>query len=124
MKTIGDGSFGKVKLGIHKLTEEYVAIKILCKDMIRESTDVVRISREIKIMKAVRHPFIIQTYEIIESQKNLFLIMEYVEGGDLFDLITKKNKLGEEEARTIFTQIILGLEYLHKNGISHRDMKP
>lgn len=63
-------------------------------------------------------------YEIIESPKQLFLIMEYIEGGDLFDAISQASKLSEETARTYFIQIILGLEYLHSVGIAHRDMKP
>lgn len=106
------------------MTGEKVAIKILCKDRIKEKTDIERISREIKIMKAIKHPFVVQMYEIIESPKQLFLIMEYVEGGDLFDAISQASKLSEEIARTYFIQIILGLEYLHSVGIAHRDMKP
>jgi len=75
-------------------------------------------------MKAIRHPFVIQTYEIVESPKYLFLVMEYVEGGDLFDAISNASKLSEDVCRQYFSQIILGLEYLHGIGITHRDMKP
>ena len=114
----------KVKLGIHLLTEEKVAIKILCKQRIRERTDIERISRQIKIMKVVNHPFIVQMYEIIESPKYLFLIMQFVEGGDLFDVISNQSKLSEETSRSYYAQMVLGLQYLHKLGITHRDMKP
>ena len=89
IKTLGKGNFGKVKLGIHVLTGEHVAIKILEKDLIFEKADIERISREIKIMKLIRHPNVIQLYEIIEKPKRLYLIMEYAEGGDLFDLIVQ-----------------------------------
>lgn len=76
-KTIGEGTFGKVKLGIHTLTGEKVAVKILQKDKIKENADVERVTREIFILKLIRHPHIIQLYEIIETPKNLFFIMEH-----------------------------------------------
>ena len=88
-KTIGEGTFGKVKLGIHTLTGEKVAIKILEKDLITDVSDVERVSREIHILKVIRHPHIIQLYEIIETPKKLYLIMEYASGGELFDYIVK-----------------------------------
>ena len=88
-KTIGEGTFGKVKLGIHTLTGEKVAIKILEKDLITDVSDVERVSREIHILKVIRHPNIIQLYEIIETPKKLYLIMEYASGGELFDYIVK-----------------------------------
>jgi len=76
-KTIGKGTFGKVKLGIHNLTGEKVAVKILEKDKIQDVNDVERVAREIHILKMIRHPNIIQLYEIIETPKQLYLIMEY-----------------------------------------------
>lgn len=94
------------------------------KDLIFEKTDIERISREIKIMKIVKHPSIIQLYEIIETPKELYLIMEYADGGDLFDQIIALSKLPEAQAADYFAQIVLGLEYLHSLGITHRDMKP
>lgn len=75
-------------------------------------------------MKAIRHPFVVQTYQIIEAPKCLFLVMEYVQGGDLFDTISSSSKLSETLAKQYFSQIVLGLEYLHSVGITHRDMKP
>ena len=88
-KTIGKGTFGKVKLGIHNLTGEKVAVKILEKDKIQDVNDVERVAREIHILKMIRHPNIIQLYEIIETPKQLYLIMEYAQGGELFDFIVK-----------------------------------
>lgn len=75
-------------------------------------------------MKLVRHPNIIQLYEIIETQKRLYLIMEFAEEGDLFDIIVSNKRLKEDEATTLFSKIILGLEYLHSKKITHRDLKP
>ena len=88
-KTIGKGTFGKVKLGVHELTGERVAVKILEKDKIQDVNDVERVAREIHILKMIRHPNIIQLYEIIETPKQLYLIMEYANGGELFDFIVK-----------------------------------
>jgi 5'-AMP-activated protein kinase catalytic alpha subunit len=101
-----------------------VAVKILEKRKIVEDADVLRVTREIDILKMIRHPNIIQLFEIIETPKQLFLIMEYVSGGELFDYIVKKQKLKEVEACRFFQQIICGIEYLHELGIVHRDLKP
>jgi 5'-AMP-activated protein kinase catalytic alpha subunit len=123
-KTIGKGTFGKVKLGIHNLTGEKVAVKILEKDKIQDVNDVERVAREIHILKMIRHPNIIQLYEIIETPKQLYLIMEYASGGELFDFIVKNQRVKEPLAVKFFHQIIAGVEYLHKLNIVHRDLKP
>ena len=95
--TIGEGTFGKVKEAIHIITGEKVAIKILEKSRITEVADVERVSREIHILKLIRHPNIIQLYEIIETPKFLFLVMEYANGGELFEHIVKEQKISEKE---------------------------
>ena len=123
-RTIGEGTFGKVKIGTHILTGEKVAVKILEKDRILESADRERVSREIYILKTVRHPNIIQLYEIIETSKQLYLIMEYANGGELFDYIVSHQRVNEPEACKFFQQILSGVEYLHKLNIVHRDLKP
>jgi 5'-AMP-activated protein kinase catalytic alpha subunit len=123
-KTIGKGTFGKVKLGIHNSTGEKVAVKILEKDKIQDVNDVERVAREIHILKMIRHPNIIQLYEIIETPKQLYLIMEYVSGGELFDYIVKNHRVKEPMAVKFFHQITAGIEYLHKLNIVHRDLKP
>ena len=123
-KSIGKGTFGKVKKGVHIKTNEKVAIKILEKDKIQDVADVERVAREIHILKIVRHPNVIQMYEIIETQKQLYLIMEYAEGGELFDYIVSKKRLDEKEACGVYQQIIGGIEYISKLGIVHRDLKP
>ena len=97
-KSIGEGTFGKVKQGMHTLTGEKVAVKILEKEKIQDVADVERVAREIHILKIVRHPNVIQLYEIIETKKQLYLIMEYANGGELFDYIVAKQRVKEREA--------------------------
>lgn len=99
---IGEGTFGKVRKGTHKLTKEIVAIKILEKSRISDVTDVERVAREIHILKLIRHPNIVQLYEIIETPGQLYLIMEFAPGGELFDYIVKKQRIPEKEACKFF----------------------
>ncbi|CAD8050046.1 unnamed protein product [Paramecium primaurelia] len=124
VKTLGVGTFGLVKLGLHQITGEKVAIKILEKERIIEVADVERVSREIHILKLIRHRHVIQLYEIIETKKHIFLVMEFCDNGELFDYIVKNEKLNEIEACRIFQELISGIEYIHKLNIVHRDLKP
>lgn len=101
-----------------------MAVKILEKEKITEEADVERVSREIHILKLIRHPNIVQLYEIIETPRQLYLIMEYAPGGELFDHIVKNSKLNEKEACKIFQQIVSGIDYLHELKVVHRDLKP
>jgi 5'-AMP-activated protein kinase catalytic alpha subunit len=122
--TIGKGTFGKVKLGMHTLTGEKVAVKILEKARIKEAADSERVSREIHILRKVRHPNIVQLYEIIETSKQIYLVMEYASGGELFDHIVSQTRINEREACRFFQQIVCGVEYTHRLCIAHRDLKP
>lgn len=123
-KEIGQGTFGKVKLGVHNLTSEKVAIKVLEKAKIADVADVERVAREIYILKLIRHQNLIQLYDIIDTPKKIYLIMEFAPGGELFDYIVSNKKLKEKDACKFFQQIISGIEYLHKVNIVHRDLKP
>ena len=122
--TIGTGTFSKVKLGVHLATNANVAIKILDKAKIKDDSDIERISREIHILKALRHPNIAQLYETITSERHIYIVMEYVEGKDLFQYIYTHTYLSEVKASTLFRQLISALEYIHTLGIVHRDIKP
>ena len=124
IKDLGEGTFGKVKLGIHNPTKEKVAIKVLEKEKIMDEGDRERISREIQILKILRHPNIIQLYEIIEDEAKLYLITEFASGGELFDYIVAQQRVKEIEASKFFQQITDGIEYIHKLNIVHRDLKP
>ena len=124
LKELGEGTFGKVKLAVHQATSEKVAIKILHKSKILDSSDIDRITREIQILKLIRHPGLIQLYEIIETPQKIYLVMEFASGGDLFEYISSKTTLPEPESCLIFQQILSSIEYLHRLQIAHRDIKP
>jgi 5'-AMP-activated protein kinase, catalytic alpha subunit len=111
-------------VGTHLLTEEKVAVKILEKAKIADKSDVERVTREIKILKMLRHPVVVQLYEIIESVNELYLIMEYARGGELFEHIVTHKRVREKDAMRLMRQILSGVEYLHKLRICHRDLKP
>ena len=120
---LGEGAFGSVRLGINKQTGEKVAIKILDKNKLTKYEDKQRIEKEIEILKKLRHPNIVRLYSIIETEKQILLITEYIKGQELFQYILLKKKLSEEEACFYFSQIVSGIEYLHKLKIAHRDIK-
>ena len=124
LSTIGRGTFSKVKLGLHIPTKQKVAIKILDKEKINDETDIERIRREIHILSILRHPNIVQLYETMTSDNNIYIVMEYVEGKDLFQYIYSMQRLTEIKSSQLFRQLISCLEYIHKLGIVHRDIKP
>lgn len=124
-ETLGEGSTGKVKLAVHKDTNQTVAIKIINKSILTNKPSLRRkVEREIAVMKLINHKHVIRLYDVLQTKKYLFLIIEHVEGGELFDYIVNKGRLSTEEAFQIFRQIIIGVEYCHNNLICHRDLKP
>lgn len=123
-KTLGIGSFGKVKIAEHALTGHKVAIKILNRRKIKNMEMEEKVRREIKILRLFMHPHIIRLYEVIETPTDIYVVMEYVKSGELFDYIVEKGRLQEDEARNFFQQIISGVEYCHRNMVVHRDLKP
>lgn len=125
LNTLGVGSTGKVKLAEHKVTHQKVAIKIIKKsvfDGIAELQSKVR--REIALMRLLTHPHLLKLFEIYESPRRLFLVIEYAANGELFDYLTVRRSLPPDQALHFFRQIIYGLDFLHSNSICHRDLKP
>lgn len=120
---LGQGTYGKVQLGINKETGQEVAIKTIKKCKIETEADLIRIRREIQIMSSLRHPYIIHIYEVFENRDKMVLVMEYAAGGELYDYLSKQKVLEEGEARRIFRQIAMAVYYCHKHQICHRDLK-
>ncbi|KAH7723557.1 AMP-activated protein kinase alpha subunit [Aphelenchoides avenae] len=123
-ETLGVGTFGKVKVGIHEMTGYKVAVKILNRQKIKTLDVVGKIRREIQNLSLFRHPHIIKLYQVISTPTDIFMIMEYVSGGELFDYIVKHGRLKTTEARRFFQQIISGVDYCHRHMVVHRDLKP
>jgi len=123
-ETLGIGTFGKVKVGFHQITNHKVAVKILNRQKIKSLDVVGKIRREIQNLKLFRHPHIIKLYQVISTPTDIFMVMEYVAGGELFDYIVKHGKLTEDKARRFFQQIMSGVEYCHRHNVVHRDLKP
>uniref|UniRef100_A0A8C7YNP3 MAP/microtubule affinity-regulating kinase 3 n=1 Tax=Oryzias sinensis TaxID=183150 RepID=A0A8C7YNP3_9TELE len=122
LKTIGKGNFAKVKLARHILTGKEVAIKIIDKTQLNP-TSLQKLFREVRIMKTLNHPNIVQLFEVIETEKTLYLVMEYASGGEVFDYLVAHGRMKEKEARAKFRQIVSAVYYCHQKNIVHRDLK-
>uniref|UniRef100_A0A3B4A6M8 MAP/microtubule affinity-regulating kinase 3 n=1 Tax=Periophthalmus magnuspinnatus TaxID=409849 RepID=A0A3B4A6M8_9GOBI len=122
LKTIGKGNFAKVKLARHILTGREVAIKIIDKTQLNP-TSLQKLYREMRIMKTLNHPNIVQLFEVIETEKTLYLVMEYASGGEVFDYLVAHGRMKEKEARAKFRQIVSAVHYCHQKNIVHRDLK-
>ncbi|CAG0883813.1 unnamed protein product [Darwinula stevensoni] len=122
-KTLGKGQTGLVRLGAHCVAGKKVAIKIVNREKLSESV-LQKVEREIAIMKLIEHPHVLGLYDVYENKKYLYLILEHVSGGELFDYLVKKGRLTPKEARRFFRQIISALDFCHSHSICHRDLKP
>uniref|UniRef100_A0A8C2Q3C4 non-specific serine/threonine protein kinase n=1 Tax=Cyprinus carpio TaxID=7962 RepID=A0A8C2Q3C4_CYPCA len=115
LKTIGKGNFAKVKLARHVLTGREVSRYIF--------NVTYTLFREVRIMKVLNHPNIVKLFEVIETEKTLYLIMEYASGGEVFDYLVAHGRMKEKEARAKFRQIVSAVQYCHQKRIVHRDLK-
>ncbi|XP_077089430.1 serine/threonine-protein kinase MARK2 isoform X2 [Siphateles boraxobius] len=122
LKTIGKGNFAKVKLAKHVLTGREVAVKIIDKTQLNSSS-LQKLFREVRIMKVLNHPNIVKLFEVIETEKTLYLVMEYASGGEVFDYLVAHGRMKEKEARAKFRQIVSAVQYCHQKCIVHRDLK-
>lgn len=123
-QTLGEGEFGKVKLGWKKDGSSQVAIKLIRRESVATNpTRLPKIYREISILKELAHPNIVQLHEMVETERHIGIILEYASGGELFDYILNQRYLRDPSARRLFAQLVSGVGYLHKKGIVHRDLK-
>ncbi|XP_037266253.1 NUAK family SNF1-like kinase 2 [Falco rusticolus] len=122
LETLGKGTYGKVKKARER-SGKLVAIKSIRKDKIKDEQDLVHIRREIEIMSSLNHPHIIAVHEVFENSSKIVIVMEYASKGDLYDYISERQRLTEQEARHFFRQVVSAVYYCHKNGVVHRDLK-
>ncbi|KAK0658274.1 Carbon catabolite-derepressing protein kinase [Lasiodiplodia hormozganensis] len=123
VKTLGEGSFGKVKLAVHVVSGQKVALKIIARKKLITRDMAGRIEREIQYLQLLRHPHIIKLYTVITTPSEIIMVLEYA-GIELFDHIVAHGKMSEDKARKFFQQIVCAVEYCHRHKIVHRDLKP
>jgi serine/threonine protein kinase len=122
-KTLGSGSFSKVKLGVDDQGRQF-AVKIIEKEqLVREHMEE-QLKREISVMKMLKHPNTVQLYDVLQTQNHIYLVLELVTGGELFDRILSAKRFDEDTGRRFFQQMVVALQYSHRNGVAHRDLKP
>jgi len=121
---LGKGAFSVVKLAINKKTQEKVAVKIIDKKAASSPADDKRLQTEVEILKKVKHPNMVCLKDMYDSPEKLYLIMELVTGGELFDKIVEKGQYSEKDASVIIKNLLSAVEYLHSQNIAHRDLKP
>ncbi|KZV57973.1 CBL-interacting serine/threonine-protein kinase 1-like [Dorcoceras hygrometricum] len=122
-RTLGEGNFGKVKFARHVESDRPFAIKVLEKNTILDLKLTHQIKREIGTLKLLKHPNVVRLYEVLASKTKIYMVLEYVNGGELFDRIASKGKLPEAQGRKLFQQLIDGVSYCHNRGVFHRDLK-
>ncbi|XP_030146647.2 serine/threonine-protein kinase SIK3 isoform X4 [Taeniopygia guttata] len=121
-RTIGKGNFAVVKLATHLVTRAKVAIKIIDKTQLDEE-NLKKIFREVQIMKMLCHPHIIRLYQVMETERMIYLVTEYASGGEIFDHLVAHGRMAEKEARRKFKQIVAAVNFCHCRNIVHRDLK-
>ncbi|KAI5282584.1 serine/threonine-protein kinase SIK3 isoform X1 [Manis pentadactyla] len=121
-RTIGKGNFAVVKRATHLVTKAKVAIKIIDKTQLDEE-NLKKIFREVQIMKMLCHPHIIRLYQVMETERMIYLVTEYASGGEIFDHLVAHGRMAEKEARRKFKQIVAAVSFCHCRNIVHRDLK-
>ncbi|KAL7057319.1 hypothetical protein AAHC03_019072 [Spirometra sp. Aus1] len=122
IRTLGRGNFAKVKLAQHITTGKEVAVKVIDKGQLNQAS-MSKLSREVSLMKQLTHPNIVKLYEVIESERHVYLVMEFACNGELFEYLVSNGRMKEKEARVKFRQIVSAVQYCHQKNIVHRDLK-
>ncbi|XP_024982967.1 CBL-interacting serine/threonine-protein kinase 20-like [Cynara cardunculus var. scolymus] len=120
---LGQGTFAKVYHGRNLKTSQSVAVKVIDKEQVMKVGLIDQIKREISVMRLVKHPNVVQLYEVMASKSKIYFAMEYVRGGELFNKVSK-GRLKEEAARKYFQQLVAAVDFCHSRGVYHRDLKP
>ncbi|KAH9331095.1 hypothetical protein KI387_003203, partial [Taxus chinensis] len=123
-RTLGEGTFSKVKFARNMETGENVAVKIMEKEKLLKHKMLQQIKQEISTMKLIKHPNVVQLHEVMASKTKIYIVLDFVMGGEIFDKIVHHGRLKENEARKYFQQLINAVDYCHSRGVSHRDLKP
>ena len=123
-KKIGDGNFAEVKECTHRKTGKKYALKIIDKSKTRGAKETKMIENEVRTMQVIRHANCVALYDVFDTAEELFLVMELVEGGDLFDRIVEKGKYAESDAVRLVRNMATAIQHLHSKNIIHRDLKP
>lgn len=122
-RLLGQGNFAKVYYGRNLKTGQSVAIKVIDKEKVLKVGLMDQIKREISVMRLVKHPNVLQLYEVMATKNKIYFVIEYAKGGELFNKVAK-GRLKEDVARTYFQQLISAIDFCHSRGVSHRDLKP
>ena len=124
MKVLGKGSFGKVLLVRYKKNQKLYAMKILKKAVIMKNNEEIHTKTERKILAKINHPFIVSLYFAFQDEKKLYLITEFMQGGELFYHLHRERFFSNERTQFYAAEIVLALDHLHKNNCIYRDLKP
>lgn len=121
---IGTGAFSCVKLVQNMDTNDFFACKVISKEKLSTPKRMERFEDEIRIQQQLRHPNVVRIYDLLKDTQNYYIIMEFCQGGELFQYIVDKGKLTEDETKPILDQVLEAVKYIHKMGVVHRDIKP
>lgn len=122
-RLLGQGNFAKVYFARNLKTGQSVVIKVIDKEKVLMVGLIDQTKREISVMKLVKHPNVIQLYEVMASKTKIYFVMEYAKGGDLFNKVAR-GRLKEDSARKYFQQLISAVDFCHSRGVYHRELKP
>lgn len=123
-RVIGEGAFSQVYIGTNIFTKQQVAVKVINRLVIENKSDMEAIQREISVLKRLDYPGIVKFIDYLEDENSIYIVMEYIPGGELFDFIISHIRVEEPLAKRIFKQIVYSVGYIHSKNIIHRDLKP